>query len=143
MERVAPGAFLRTFVEDRASMRVLLQHGRDPQLGEKPLGPILTLREDEHGAYYEVPLFDGVPSLVVEGLRAGQYGASFRFRVLLEEIAEQPEPSDYNPLGLPERTIQDAQVLEFGPVTFPAYPDATAGVRSLSDWYHGADRRAA
>ena len=25
--------------------------------------------------------------------------------------------------------------MEFGPVTFPAYEGATAGVRSLTDWY--------
>jgi hypothetical protein len=25
--------------------------------------------------------------------------------------------------------------MEFGPVTFPAYEGASAGVRSLTDWY--------
>jgi len=29
--------------------------------------------------------------------------------------------------------------MEFGPVTFPAYSRATAGVRSLTDWYRSGD----
>ena len=138
LERVAPGAFARTFLEDRAAMRVLFQHGRDPSVGSKPLGTIVTLREDAVGAYYEVPLFDSVPALVMDGLRAGQYGASFRFRVDRDELAERPRASAYNPAALPERTILQAHVYEFGPVTFPAYQGATAGVRStasITDWY--------
>jgi hypothetical protein len=37
--------------------------------------------------------------------------------------------SDYDPQGLPERTILDAEVMEFGPVTYPANVGATAGLR--------------
>src|SRR5262245_8203787 len=54
MERFAPGAFAKTFQESRDSIKVLFQHGRDPQIGDKPLGPIRDLREDEIGPYYEV-----------------------------------------------------------------------------------------
>jgi len=45
--------------------------------------------------------------------------------------------STWNPDALPERTIRSAQVFEFGPVTFPAYVGATAGIRSPTDWYAG------
>lgn len=135
MERVAPGACKKTFREQRDSMRVLLQHGRDPQIGDKPIGSISTLREDEEGGYYEAPLFKGLPDLVVEGLRANQYGASFRFRVMREEYDKEPSVSDHNPKGIPERTIKEMQIFEFGPVTFPAYSEATAGLRSLTDAY--------
>jgi hypothetical protein len=69
----------------------------------------------------------------MDGLRAGQYGASFRFSVVREEINDDPGTSEYNPMGLPERTVKEAKVAEFGPVTFPAYGGATAGVRSLTD----------
>jgi HK97 family phage prohead protease len=134
MERFAPGAFKKTIRETGDSgMRVLFQHGQDPQIGDKPIAAISDLREDDEGAYYEARLFDGLPPLIMDGLRARQYGASFRFGVLREQLDQDPGVSDYNPLGLPERTVKEARVPEFGPVTFPAYANASAGVRSLTD----------
>jgi HK97 family phage major capsid protein/HK97 family phage prohead protease len=134
LERLDPGAFKKTITENRNGMRVLFQHGQDPQVGDKPLGPIRELREDEDGVYYEVPLLDTSYNRDLEpGLRAGLYGASFRFSVVKEEFDSKPKRSDYNPDGLPERTIKEARVMEFGPVTFPAYAGATAGVRSITD----------
>ena len=131
MERIHPGAFRKTFREQEP--KVLFNHGHDPTMGNRVLGPIEVLREDEEGAYYEVRLLDGIPDLIVEGLREGLYGASFRFRVVREELVQEPKPSDYNPAGIPERTIREAQVFEFGPVTFPAYDGATASARSITD----------
>lgn len=144
MERVAPGAFLDTIKNDRSSMRVLYDHGRDPTLGNKPLGPIDTLEEDSEGPYYEVPLLDTdynrdfvIPTLegrLMSGEKRGsQLGASFRFEVTNEDWAQKPKPSKNNPAGLPERTITGAKVFEFGPVTFPASASASAGMRSMSD----------
>jgi len=134
LERIDPKAFARTFRNNRDGMRVLFQHGMDPQIGDKPLGPIQDLRATETGAAYEVPLLDTSYNRdLIPGLEAGLYGASFRFRVLREEVLEDPGASDHNPTGLPERTIKEAEVKEFGPVTFPAYAGATAGVRSLTD----------
>lgn len=135
MERIAPGAFKKTFKEQGSRIRCLLQHGRDPQIGDKPIGKISVLREDGEGGYYEVELFDGLDDLVLDGLREDQYGASFRFRVMREEFVEEPEASEYNPKGIPERTLKEMQVFEFGPVTFGAYQEATAAVRSLTDSY--------
>lgn len=135
LERFVPGAFKKTMVENRDRMRVLFQHGMDPQIGDKPLGAIDLLREDETGANYEVSLLDAsyVREDVLPGLRAGVYGASFRFASMREEWVEDPGVSEHNPKGLPERTIKEARVAEFGPVTFPAYDGASAGVRSLTD----------
>jgi HK97 family phage prohead protease len=136
MERVAPGAFARSLAHDRRALRVLFQHGRDPSIGDKVLGIPSLLREDELGAQYEVPLLDtSYVADLIPGLQAGAYGASFRFKVLREDLNDTAGASSYNPKGLPERTIREAKVLEFGPVTFPAYEGATAGVRSLTDWY--------
>jgi hypothetical protein len=59
------------------------------------------LREDDAGVAYEVPLFPSVPELIVDGLRANQYGSSMRFRVAREEFVKEPERSDYNPDGIP------------------------------------------
>lgn len=135
LERLAPGAFTKTLRENAQNVRVLLNHGSDPEVGDKPIGRIRSVEEDDHGVRYEVELFPSVPPLVVDGLREGQYGASFRFRVMREQQDNAPGRSDHNPDGLPERTITELQLHEFGPVTFPAYPEATAGVRSLTDQF--------
>jgi HK97 family phage major capsid protein/HK97 family phage prohead protease len=137
VERIAPGAFKKTFRENRDAMKVTFNHGMDPQLGDKVLGPIRTLEEDETGAAYEVPLLDApyVRESVLPGLKAGLYGSSFRFRVIREEFDKKPKATEHNPTALPERTIKEAEVFEFGPVTYPAYQSATAGVRSLTDQF--------
>jgi HK97 family phage prohead protease len=134
MERIAPGAFTKTFSESDG-IKVTFQHGHDPSLGDQALGKIRSLEEDKVGAAYEVDLFDGVPPLLLNGLRAGEYGSSFRFRVVREDFNREPDKSDTNPGGIPERTIKEAEVYEFGPVTYPAYAGATAAVRSLTDEY--------
>lgn len=135
MERFATGAFKKTLRENRDGLRILFQHGMDPQVGDKPIAAVRDLREDDEGAYYEARLLDGVPELIVSGLREGVYGASFRFSSMREEWAEEPGASEHNPEGLPERTIKEARVAEGGPVTFPAYADATAQLRSATDHF--------
>jgi HK97 family phage prohead protease len=134
MERFAPGAWKKTISDQRDRIRSLFQHGMDPQVGDKPLGPITKLEETDRGGYGEVPLLDTSYNRdLLPGLKAGLYGASHRFSVLREDIVDKPEPSPSNPRGLQERTIKEARLMEFGPVTFPAYAGATAGVRSLTD----------
>jgi HK97 family phage prohead protease len=136
LERISPGAFKKTITENRDAMRVLFQHGMDPVFGDKPLGPIRDLAEDTKGPAYAVPLLRTSYNTDLEQLLRSDppvLGASFRFRVTREELVDEGEQSDYNPRGLPERTIKEAQVMEFGPVTFPAYAGASAGIRSITD----------
>jgi HK97 family phage prohead protease len=135
LERLVPGAFKKTFAETRDQIRVLFQHGRDQELRDRPIGEPEVLEEQDQGAYHESRLFDGLPDLVMEGLRAGQYGQSFRMQIMREEFVEEPGPSDYNPKGLPERSIKEVRLFEYGPVTFPAYANTTPGVRSLNDHF--------
>lgn len=134
LERVSKGAFVKTIRENRDRMRVLFDHGYDPQIGNKVLGPIKDLREDADSPVGVVPLFDTSYNRdLVPGLEAGVYGSSMRMRVIKDEWNDDPGPSAHNPKGIPERTIKEIRLVEFGPVTFPANPDATAGVRSLTD----------
>ena len=137
LERVGDKAFNRTFRERGDKIRVLYDHGADPSIGNKPLGAPDVLRAEKGvGAYYESELFDtGYVNELIPALRAKQLGASFRFRVTGEQWVEPKKASEYNPDRLPERTITDVDLYEFGPVTFPAYEDATAGVRSGSDGF--------
>lgn len=148
LERLAPGAFKRTMKNNRDQLRVTFDHGYHPRLGDEPLGPIDELSEDDEGAYYEVPLLDTaenrdflLPTLqgrLMNGEQRGSgglLGASFRFRVVGEEMNREPKKSSYNPDALPERTITEVRLYEFGPVVYPAYPEATAKVRCLTDHY--------
>ncbi len=139
LERLMPGSFKQSIGQlkaNPASVRVTFQHGQDPQLGDKVLGPIEVLEEDERGARYEVPLLDTSYNRdLVPGLQAGLYGSSFRFQVTKEDFQRHPERSATNPEQLPERTIREVRLHEFGPVTYPAYAGATAGVRSLTDHF--------
>jgi HK97 family phage prohead protease len=134
MERMSPGAFSKTISENADRMRVLFNHGHDPSVGEKPLGPIRSLEADDSGVHYEVELLDTSYNRdLIPGLQAGLYGSSFRFEVVREDVNRKADKSAYNPKGLPERTVTEVRMSEFGPVTFPAYAGAKSGIRSLTD----------
>jgi HK97 family phage prohead protease len=135
LERTAPGSFAKTIAERADQIKVLFNHGMEMLTGDMILGAISLLEERANGPYAEVPLLDGVPPLIVSGLRAGVYGSSFMFEVLRDDWNLEPQRSDYNPDGIPERTIREVRLLEFGPVTWPANPAATAGLRSDTDRY--------
>lgn len=141
VERIAPGAFADTMKTRKDQIKVLYDHGQDPQLGNKPLGTIRSMSEDATGAYYEVDLLrDATGALVpynrdflAPAAKAGLLGASFRFKVTGESWVDPEEASAHNPAMLPERTIERLDLYEFGPVTFPAYEAATAAVRCGTD----------
>lgn len=139
LERVAKGSFKKTIADQDAGrgMRVLFEHGRDMTINNKVLGVPDEVREDSKGAYYEVPLFDTSYNRdLLPGLRANAYGASFRFQAIRDEWNDEPPVSEHNPKGIPERTLKEVRVPEFGPCTFGANPGATAIVRSATDdWY--------
>lgn len=150
LERVAFGAFTKTIRENLAQVKVQFDHGEDDWVGSAPLGPIDVIREEAVGVWFEVPLLDTdynrerlLPQLqgrLMTGERRGSLlGASFRFRVVKDVWDFDPGISEWNPKGLPERTITEVRLFEFGPVVFPAYPTATAGAatgaRSLTDHY--------
>jgi phage head maturation protease len=128
LERMAPAAFEKTIQEHRDKIRVLFHHGQDPTIGFAVLGPIRSLNPDTS---YEVDLFDvDYVHRLLPGLRSGVYGVSFRFSVTKDELRQHPTRSDWNPKALPEVTVVEAGVTEFGPTPLPAYKNATAAVRS-------------
>lgn len=140
LERLTPGAFTSTFEDRRDRIRCLFNHGRDPAIGNKPLGQVTDLRETSDGPHGTVDLFDrDYVDDVLAGLRCDPpvYGASYRFGVVEESWNDEPGVSEHNPKGIPERTIQRVNVAEFGPVTFPADEGTQEliGVRSLSDHF--------
>ena len=131
MERSAPDAFKKTIAESKDRMRVLFHHGKDPFFGNSVLGPIRELNPDTS---YEVDLLDtDYNKRLIPMLESGLLGASYRFDVIKEDVVLDPERSDHNPQGLPEVTLTEVRVKEFGPTPMPAYPGASAGLRSVTD----------
>jgi phage head maturation protease len=129
LQRLAPGCFAKTIRESRHRMKVNFMHGWNPQLGDKPLGPIEDVGEDSIGVYYTVPLSDTADNWkLAAGLGAGLYGSSYRLVVMAEDFDPKPGRSAWNPRGLPERTILEARLPDFGPVASPLYPSTSAGV---------------
>ena len=137
MERFSRSAYRKTMAEQKP--KILFQHGKDPDIGEKPIATTTEVGEDAISPFARGQLLDGVPELVRSGLQADPpvYGASHRFSVVREEPSEwwtKPAPvSTHNPKGLPERTITEAHLFELGPVTWPAYAGASVALRSLTD----------
>lgn len=140
LEKTARGSFKRTIKAlGPGGVKVLFNHGRDFTIDQKSLGVANVLEERESSPYMEVPLLDTSYNRdLIPGLRAGAYGSSFMFEVVREDWNHDPGVSDHNPDGLPERTIKEVRLFEAGPVTWPANPDATAGLRSATrsgvDW---------
>lgn len=139
IERLGTGSFTEAF-KNKESLRVLFEHGTDPQIGNKPIAVPDVLRQDERGAYHESPLLTKASYVrdLLPALENKQLGASFRFGVADddEEWVRPTKPTDHNPDMLPERTICNVTLLyEFGPVTWGAYPTATSGVRSGTDTF--------
>jgi HK97 family phage prohead protease len=140
LERTVRGAFKRTIAAhnkarnaDAHQIITLFNHGQDFHIGDKILGSIESLSEEPDSPLSVVRLFDtSFNRDLLPGLRAGVYGSSFMFRVVKDEWNNEPGVSEHNPEGLPERTLKELRVFEAGPVTFPANPDATSGMRCTS-----------
>lgn len=132
LERIDPGALNKTLADRSDQVKVLFNHGMDPQIGDKPLGKPRTMKPDKTGLWTETPLDEtSYNADLIASLRSGALdGMSFRFSVVRDELVEPEEPSDYNPKLMPERTILELKLYEFGPVTFPAYAASSAGVRA-------------
>jgi HK97 family phage prohead protease len=118
-ERIAPGAFKRSIGQRTPVLQ--FDHGQHPLFGSLPLGGITALREDKNGLFVRAKLSD---NWLVEPVRdairdGGITGMSFRFRVVDEWSTDNTK-----------RTIKEVELLELGPVVFPAYDQTSVAVRS-------------
>lgn len=137
VERVESGAFAETFRTKGDKIRVLFEHGYDPQIADRPLGVPRVLQEDARGAYIEADLFDAAyVNELLPAIRSGVYGMSFGFRVKRDEWIEEPERSASNPNGIPERIIKEVDVREVSVTIWPANDATDVGVRSITDRFN-------
>jgi HK97 family phage prohead protease len=123
-ERIAPGAFKRSLGQRTPVLQ--FDHGTHPMFGSLPLGAITVLREDRAGLFVRARLSDNwLIQPVRDAIRDGAVnGMSFRFRVVDDEWGEDAE-------GGATRELRELELLELGPVVFPAYDQTSVAVRSL------------
>lgn len=143
IETIAPGAFAKTLRERGKRVAMQWSHGRDPRVGQFPIGVFTELREDRRGLRVTGRLLDTEAGRdVAEAIRAGAVqGMSFSFEVLGERWTDAAgkrlqgdevwrllaSPGNRGPL---RRSITEVRLLEAGPVLMPAYEATTVGVRS-------------
>ena len=96
------------------------------------LGRLRDIREEADGVHHQVDLFDGLPQLLMEGLRSGTYRASF-VRNLSRTSSGQAGEVGVQPRGIPESVVTELALKELGPTPVPAYHETTAENRSLND----------
>jgi HK97 family phage prohead protease len=133
LESFAAGSLAKTMAEQGHRVRALWEHGLDTVLGRQAIADVEEMREESDGAYFRAVLLEGLPKLLVSGIRRGLYGSSIRFRPMKWDRVRAPRRSEYNPDGLEERTIREAHLKEFSITPFPQYAGATAGIRSITD----------
>lgn len=130
MERISPGAPARHLKTHADRIKVLFNHGMDV-IGRMPLGKPRAIVDRKKGLWTETPLDPtSYNDDLAVSIRSGAIdGMSFQFTVSREDWKDEPKTSDRNPKGIPERTIRELKLYEFGPVTFPAYQATEVGLR--------------
>lgn len=126
-ERIMPGAFNRALNED--DVVGLFNHDPNHILGRMS-AKTLTLRTDDKGLVYEItpPASAGN---VVESIRRGDLrGSSFAFMPRLGGQTWRDAEIDKKEVTI--RELTDVQLFDVSPVTYPAYPATSTGVRAFS-----------
>jgi uncharacterized protein len=135
-EQFRKGAFTKSL--KNGDQRALWQHLTHQPLGRTTSGT-LTLEEDDTGLRYEIlPPDTSWGKDAVESIKRGDVtNSSFLFRGVVTEW------DDSNP-DMSIRTVVEAELYEVSPVTFPAYPQSSVGVRSAQEVYesHAAEKAA-
>lgn len=122
-EQFARGAFKRSL--SRQTPKLQFDHGTHPLIGSLPVGEIRNLTETDRGLEVEAtmfeaelfaPLREAIASNAIDGM-------SIRFRPLAINV----EQGD----GVELRTVTEAELIELGPVVFPAYAGTEVDLRSF------------
>ena len=122
-ERIEPGAFDQTLGAD---VRALVNHDPNLILG-RTLSGTLRLSSDAHGLRYEVdPPQTSYASDLLESVRRGDVTqSSFAFRVIADEWEQAGRSGE-----LPLRRIQQVELFDVSPVTYPAYTQTSVSARA-------------
>jgi HK97 family phage prohead protease len=118
-EKFSRGAFSKAL--ENPDVYASWNHDSSEILGRTPT--TLSLVEDDIGLRYEITPPDWASRYVETIDRGDVRGSSFIFRPVKQEWDER------NP-DMAIRTITEAELFEVSPVTSPAYPTSSVGVRS-------------
>lgn len=119
-EQFRKGAFTNHMADVYASW----QHDSREVLGRTP--GTLQLLEDDVGLRYEITTPSWADRHIETIERGDVRGSSFIFRSIKDEWNET-DPD------MAIRTVIEAELIEVSPVTRPAYPSSSVGVRSAED----------
>lgn len=124
-EQVAPGAFAKSLAR-KDEVKALFNHDPSQILGCSRAGT-LTLREDGHGLYYEIdPPDSPCGCTVVAALKRKDITkSSFGFRVKRFSLQRYDDGSP------PLRTLEELDLFDVSPVTWPAYQGTSSEARSM------------
>lgn len=132
VERVGKQAFDRA-IQEKDDARALFNHDPNQVMGRLSAGT-LRLKVDDIGLGYEFDLPDSPNGKNLETSleRKDVTGSSFAFDLLAAQYSEERD--------FYVREMLDVRLYDVGPVTFPAYSAATAGIRSAYKPAKGAKR---
>ncbi len=101
------------------------QHDMSEIMGRTTAGTLIV-EEDDIGLRYEIDPPSWAEKHIETIERGDVTGSSFIFQ------ATKTEWDDTNP-DMSIRTVIEAELIEVSPVTFPAYPQSEAGIRSAQE----------
>lgn len=127
-ESIKPGAFARA-LKEKHDCRSLFNHDPNWVLGRTKSGT-LVLREDEKGLWSETTPPDTQQARdVVENIRNGNVDQmSFAF------VPKETKWTFSDKVGVMDHCeIQDVDLYDISPVTYPAYEDTSVGLRAATE----------
>ena len=128
VETVKPGTFARA-LQEKQDVRCLFNHEPDNILG-RTANNTMQMKEDSKGLYYETDL-DSRTRIATDVRcfveRGDVTGCSFSFSVKKQERTEIED----NEKLIIHREIQDVDLFDVGPVTYPAYEGTGVKARAV------------
>lgn len=123
VEIVEPSCFRKTIADGLSGVVCRFNHDDALLLGTT-YAKTLRISQDRTGLLYEVDLPESRADVLELVARKDIHNSSFAFQVYDEEWSHDE--------GMPVRHLTSARLIDVAPVTTPAYPDATVGLRSLA-----------
>jgi len=122
-EKVSPGAFIKSI--EKSDIRALWNHNPDYVLGRNKSGT-LVLEEDNRGLAIEIsPPDTQWAHDLMETIKRGDVDQmSFAFQTIRDSWENEGEKNAV-------RTLEEVELYDVSPVTYPAYPQTDVKVRSV------------